>query len=270
MSVVLITGASSGFGFELTKALLQKGHVIYAASRNVQAMEPLKELGANILAMDVTNDDSVNAGVAQLIEEQGKIDAVFNNAGYGYYGLVEEPNMAQVLQMYQTNVFGVARINNAVLPYMRSAKQGRLIITGSLVGNISLPGIGWYASTKHAVRALSESLRMELLPFHIQVVLIEPGSVKTGFRDQAMGSIDTVTLKQDYTPFVENFNTFMTAGYQHSPGPEETVAAMIHALESDAPKWVYQTTKTARTYPRLRFVLGLKRFCTTAYQRIMK
>lgn len=106
MKVVLITGASSGFGFELSKELLKKGTIVYAASRNVEAMDPLKTLGANILAMDVTKDESVKAGVAQLIKEQGKIDAVFNNAGYGYYGLVEEPNMAQVLQMYETNVFG--------------------------------------------------------------------------------------------------------------------------------------------------------------------
>jgi NADP-dependent 3-hydroxy acid dehydrogenase YdfG len=269
MKVVLITGASSGFGFDLTKALLQKGYIVYAASRNVSAMEPLKALGAKILMMDVTQDESVTAGVAQLIQEQGKIDAVFNNAGYGYYGLVEEPDMAQVLQMYETNVFGLARVNNAVLPYMRKAKQGRLILTGSLVGNISLPGIGWYASTKHAVRALSESLRMELLPFGIQVVLIEPGSVKTGFRDQAMGNIQSVTLKQDYTPFVEHFSVFMEEGYQHSPGPEETVKAMIDALESTNPPWVYKTTKTARMYPRLKALLGSKRFYQTATNQIM-
>ncbi len=270
MNVVLITGASSGFGFELAKALCQKDYVVYAASRNVKAMEPLKELGAHLLAMDVTSDESVASGVAQLLKEQGKVDAVFTNAGYGYYGLVEEPNMERVYQMYQTNVFGVARVHNAVLPAMRKAKQGRLIITGSLVGNISLPGIGWYASTKHAIRAMSESLRMELQPFNIDVVLIEPGSVKTGFRDQAMGSIEEVTLKKEYSPFIENFNRFMSAGYQHSPGPEETVQAMIDALESLTPKWVYKTTKTARTYPRLRFFLGLKRFYQTAYNRIMK
>jgi NADP-dependent 3-hydroxy acid dehydrogenase YdfG len=270
MNVVLITGASSGFGFELTKALLQKNYIVYAASRNTKAMEPLKALGAHLLSMDVTSDESVTQGVAQLLQEQGKIDAVFTNAGYGYYGLVEEPNMERVYQMYQTNVFGVARVHNAVLPSMRQAKQGRLIVTGSLVGNISLPGIGWYASTKHAVRAMTESLRMELTPFNIDVVLIEPGSVKTGFRDQAMGTIDEVTLKKEYGTFIDNFNTFMTAGYQHSPGPEETVNAMIEALESPTPNWVYKTTKSARTYPRLRFLLGLKRFYQTAYNRIMK
>jgi Short-chain alcohol dehydrogenase of unknown specificity len=214
MKVVLITGASSGFGFELSKALLKKGYIVYAASRNVQAMEPLKTLGAKVLAMDVTKDESVTAGVAQLIQEQGKIDAVFNNAGYGYYGLVEEPDMNVVHQMYETNVFGLARVNNAVLPYMRKAKQGRLILTGSLVGNIAFPGLGWYASTKFAVKALSESMRMELKAFNIQVVLIEPGSVKTGFRDSAMGNIDTVTLKQEYSPFVERFAEFMEAGYK--------------------------------------------------------
>lgn len=267
--VVLITGASSGFGFELTKALVKKNYIVYAASRNTKAMQPLKELGAHIVEMDVTKDESVTQGVTRLINEQGQIDAVFNNAGYGYYGLVEEPNMDVVYQMYETNVFGLARVNNAVLPYMRKANKGRLILTGSLVGNISLPGIGWYASTKHALRALSESLRMEVSPFNIKVVLIEPGSVKTGFRDSAMGTIDEVSLKNEYKPFIENFNTFMSAGYQHSPGPEETVHAMVDALENANPPWVYKTTKSARTYPRLRFFLGLKRFYQIAYKRIM-
>jgi NADP-dependent 3-hydroxy acid dehydrogenase YdfG len=270
MSVVLVTGASSGFGFELVKALLQKNHIVYAASRNTAAMDPLKARGAHILTMDVTKDDSVNQAVQQLLQEQGRVDVVYNNAGYGYYGLVEEPRMERVRQMYETNVFGVARVNNAVLPAMRNAKQGRLILTGSLVGNISLPGIGWYASTKHALRALSESLRMELLPFHVHVVLIEPGSVKTGFRDQAMGSIDQVTLKDAYTPFVENFNAYMSAGYRHSPGPEQTVQAMLDAMESKNPKWVYRTTKTAVDYPRLRLLVGLKRFYHTAYKNMMK
>jgi NADP-dependent 3-hydroxy acid dehydrogenase YdfG len=270
MKVVLITGASSGFGFDLTKALLQKGYIVYAASRNVQAMEPLKILGAKILAMDVTKDESVTAGVAQLIQEQGKIDAVFNNAGYGNYGLVEEPDMNVVYQMYETNVFGLARVNNAVLPYMRKAKQGRLILTGSLVGNIAFPGLGWYASTKFAVKAISESLRMELSAFNIQVVLIEPGSVKTGFRDSAMGNIDSVTLKQDYSPFVEQFAVFMEKGYTSSPGPKETVQAMIEALETKTPKWVYKTTPTARRFPLLKAMIGAKRFYQTVYNQITK
>jgi NADP-dependent 3-hydroxy acid dehydrogenase YdfG len=250
--------------------LLQKGYIVYAASRNVQAMEPLKELGAKVLAMDVTKDESVTAGVAQLIQEQGKIDAVFNNAGYGNYGLVEEPDMNVVYQMYETNVFGLARVNNAVLPYMRKAKQGRLILTGSLVGNIAFPGLGWYASTKFAVKAISESLRMELSAFNIQVVLIEPGSVKTGFRDSAMGNIDSVTLKQDYSPFVEQFAVFMEKGYTSSPGPKETVQAMIEALETKTPKWVYKTTPTARRFPLLKAMIGAKRFYQTVYNQITK
>jgi NADP-dependent 3-hydroxy acid dehydrogenase YdfG len=267
--VVLITGASSGFGFELTKALLKKDYIVYAASRNTKAMEPLKELGAHILEMDVTKDDNVTKGVTKLIKEQGQIDAVFNNAGYGYYGLVEEPNMDVVYQMYETNVFGLARVNNAVLPYMRKANKGRLILTGSLVGNIAFPGIGWYSSTKFAVKALSESLRMEVSPFNIQVVLIEPGSVKTGFRDSAMGSIDSVTLKKDYNPFIENFTQFMEAGYKSSPGPEETVKAMIDALENPKPPWVYKSTPSARRFPLLKSMIGAKRFYQTVYKQIM-
>lgn len=268
--VVLITGASSGFGYELTKVLCQKDYIVYAASRNTEALKPLQDLGAHLLSMDVTSDDSVASGVHQILKDQGRIDAVINNAGYGYYGLIEEPNLNPVYQMYETNVFGVARVNNAVLPAMRKAKKGRIIITGSLAGNLAFPGTGWYASTKHAVRALTESLRMEVSPFNIDVVLIEPGSVKTGFRDTAMSTIEQVSLKKEYFPFIEKFNSFMSAGYQHSPGPEETVEAMINALESKHPQWVYKTTKSARRYPRLKALLGLKRFYQTAYKRIMK
>ena len=113
--VILITGASSGFGFELTKVLLKKNYIVYPASRNTKAMQPLKELGAHILEMDVTKDESVTQGVNKLINEQGQIDAVFNNAGYGYYGLVEEPNMDVVYQMYETNVFGLARVSQGLV-----------------------------------------------------------------------------------------------------------------------------------------------------------
>ena len=160
--VVLITGASSGIGKVTAEKLLEKGYVVYATARRLKKMLDLESKGANILKMDVTSDGDVNSVVDKIIQEQGRIDVLLNNAGYGSYSTVENIPMEELKYQFEVNVFGQGRLIKAVLPYMRSQKSGRIINMSSMVGIVSTPLLGWYAASKHATEAMSDALRLEL------------------------------------------------------------------------------------------------------------
>lgn len=253
--VVLITGASSGFG-ELTaeKLLAMDKYIVYAAARRVEKMEGLKQKGAHLLKMDVTDNDTVVAGVEQIIQEQGKIDVLLNNAGYGSYGLIETVSIEEVQYQYDVNVFGMARVLQAVLPHMRKQRSGRVVITASIVSHVSQMGLGWYASTKHALTAMTIALRQEVRDLGIEVVMIEPGAVNTGFGDVAFATIDGITPPDDYRELHDGFRKFMRNNYAVAPGPESTANDMVKAITADKPQLVYKTTTDSKVGP---FVVGM-------------
>ena len=179
--VILITGASSGIGYDTAVRLAGEGHKVYGAARRVEMMEPLKEHGVVPLKMDVTDDASVVAGVAAVIEAEGRIDVLVNNAGFGYFGAVENVSMDEARRQLDVNVFGMARLTQLVLPYMRQQHSGRIINISSIAGRMVFYFGGWYHVSKYAVEALSDALRMEVQPFGIDVMLIEPGGIKTNW-----------------------------------------------------------------------------------------
>lgn len=179
--VILITGASSGIGYDTAVRLAGEGHKVYGAARRVEIMEPLKEHGVVPLKMDVTDEASVVAGVAAVIEAEGRIDVLVNNAGFGYFGAVENVSMDEARRQLDVNVFGMARLTQLVLPYMRQQHSGRIINISSIAGRMVFYFGGWYHVSKYAVEALSDALRMEVQPFGIDVVLIEPGGIKTNW-----------------------------------------------------------------------------------------
>ena len=179
--VILITGASSGIGYDTAVRLAGEGHKVYGAARRVERMEPLREHGVVPLKMDVTDEASVVAGVAAVIEAEGRIDVLVNNAGFGYFGAVENVSMAEARRQLDVNVFGMARLTQLVLPYMRQQHSGRIINISSIAGRMVFYFGGWYHVSKYAVEALSDALRMEVQPFGIDVVLIEPGGIKTNW-----------------------------------------------------------------------------------------
>lgn len=179
--VVLITGASSGIGYDAAEALAKQGHCVYAAARRVELMEPLKESGVHVLKMDVTDEDSMRQGVEHVMQAEGRIDVLVNNAGYGYFGAIENVSMAEARRQLEVNVFGLARLTQLVLPVMRKQGSGRIVNTSSIAGKMSICLGGWYNVTKYAVEAFSDALRMEVKPFGIDVVKIEPGAIKTGW-----------------------------------------------------------------------------------------
>ena len=179
--VILLTGASSGIGYDTAVALAQQGHKVYAAARRIDRMEPLREYGIVPLKMDVTDEASMQKGVKALLDAEGRIDVLINNAGYGYFGAVENVPMDDARNQLEVNVFGLARLCQLVLPTMRAQHSGRIINTASVAGRAVFYYGGWYHVSKYAVESLSDALRMELKPFGIDVVIIEPGAIKTNW-----------------------------------------------------------------------------------------
>lgn len=179
--VVLITGASSGIGKATASLLATNGFRVFGTSRTPDTN---LRLPYSLLSLDVRSDASVQAAVKQILEKAGRIDVLINNAGYTQAGAIEENSLTDVQVQFDTNLFGVVRVTNAVLPSMRRQGNGRIINISSLVGQVAPPYIGVYASSKFALEGLSEALRGELRPFHIHVSLIEPGFVKTNIVGQ--------------------------------------------------------------------------------------
>ncbi len=177
--VVLITGASSGIGKETAKLLSQSGLVVYGAARRLEKMQDLKDAGVHILQMDVTDENSMVKGVQDILKAEKRIDVLVNNAGYGSYGSLEDVPLSEAKYQFEVNVFGMARLTQLVIPQMRSQKSGKIINISSIGGKLGEPHGAWYHATKFAVEGLSDSIRMELKQFGIQVIVIEPGAIIT-------------------------------------------------------------------------------------------
>ena len=206
--VILITGASSGMGKTTAQDLIKAGHIVYCVARSVDKMKDLEELGGHVMKMDVTDEENIDLVVKQIIEEQGRIDVLWNNAGYGLYGPVEEVSMERVQQQFEVNVYGVARLTQKVLPYMREKRDGLIINTSSMGGKIYTPLGAWYHASKHAIEGYSDCLRIELKAFNIKVVVLEPGVIDTGFNQ---GVRDNFSFKSKNGPYKEVVNAYIKA-----------------------------------------------------------
>ncbi|MDL2223061.1 SDR family NAD(P)-dependent oxidoreductase [Bacteroidales bacterium OttesenSCG-928-M11] len=216
-TVVLITGASSGIGKCAAEYLIKKGFVVYGAARSTDKMEGLVQLGGNAIYMDVTSGESTAEGINSILKKEGRIDCLINNAGYGLYGSVEEVSIEDAKKQMDVNLFGLARLTQLVLPIMREQKSGRIINISSIAGKITSPMGAWYFASKHAVEGFSDSLRQEVKPFGIDVVIIEPGGVKSEWssigrsylmeRSQGGPYEDLATKIAGYFPFVDEENS---------------------------------------------------------------
>ena len=177
--IILITGASSGFGKITAHMLSEQGHIVYGTSR-----KPSENIGkVRMLVVDVTNSISVRQAVEQIISEQGRMDVLINNAGMGIGGALELATEEEVSMQMNTNFFGVVNMCKAVLPYMRKARRGKIINISSIGGVMGIPYQGFYSASKFAVEGYSEALALEVHPFHIKVCLVQPGDFNTGFTD---------------------------------------------------------------------------------------
>ena len=239
--VILITGASSGIGYDAAQTLAQQGHRVYAAARRVERMEPLKTVGVQVISMDVTDEASMQKGVESVIQAEGRIDVLINNAGYGYFGAIENVPMEEARKQLEVNVFGLVRLTQLVLPYMRKQRSGRIINTSSIAGKMVFYMGGWYNVTKYSVEALSDALRMELKPFGIDVVMIEPGAIKTDWgviaaRHLMESSVGTA-YEQIGTQWAKNMDWFYKTNWLSSP--KVVTKAICRAVNSRRPKARY-------------------------------
>jgi short-subunit dehydrogenase len=186
--VVFITGASSGIGKVMAQYLAGQSFIVYAAARRVEKMQDLAQQGINILSMDVTDENSMAQGIQHIIDREGRIDVLVNNAGFGSYGAIEDVPLADARYQLEVNVMGAARLIQLVLPYMREQRSGRIINISSIGGKVSMPLGAWYHASKFALEAISDALRNEVKPFGIDVVVIEPGGIQSEWSDIAVGN----------------------------------------------------------------------------------
>src|SRR5688500_4118409 len=196
--VALVTGASSGIGEATAKQLREAGFTVYAAARRVERMRHLTKSGIRPLAMDVTDEEPMRAGIDRILAEEGRIDVLVNNAGYGSYGAVEDVPMEEARRQFEVNVFGAARLTQLVLPHMRQQHSGTIVNITSMGGKISTPLGAWYHATKFALEAISDCLRMEVKPFGIDVIVIEPGGVKSEWAGIASDKVRAVSSPGPY------------------------------------------------------------------------
>ena len=256
--VVLVIGASSGIGAEVARRLAVSGLIVYAVARRIEHLKDLEKFNVHISYLDVTNAFSINKVVRQIMDEQGRIDIVINNAGYGEYGMIETVSIEKAKDQFDVNLFGLARVNQRILPIMRRQRQGRIIIVASSASNVSTLGSGWYGASKHAVKALAEALRMEVQGFGIKVIQIEPGPVKTEFEDKAFKTLNNQEVIEGYKNLVYQYSIFLKKMFRKSPSIYTTVNAIVESCLVKKPKPIYRTTISARLLPYIRYIIGVR------------
>lgn len=246
---VLITGCSTGIGHATAARLAGAGHTVYATARRPETLSDLT--GCRTLALDVNDEESMSAAVGRVEAEEGVVDVLVNNAGYSQSGALETLPLASIRQQFETNVFGLIRMSQLVLPGMRRAGGGRIINIGSMGGKLTFPGGGIYHATKYAVEAISDAMRFEVQGFGVRVVLIEPGLITTDFAKTAVASVDKV---DDHGPYAK-FNKVVgaaTEGVYKGPmaklggGPDAVAKVIEKAIGARRPRARYTVTPSAK------------------------
>ena len=244
--VVLITGASSGIGREAAILLGEQGHTVYAGARRMDQLAELAGHGVTPVAMDVTEADDNERAVSRIIEAEGRIDVLVNNAGCGLYGPIEDIPLDDARYIFEVNLFGLAHLTRLVLPHMRAAGSGRIVNISSMVGRIYTPLGAWYIATKHALEGWSDCLRYETAPFGIQVVLVQPGSIHTEFAALTANQLKEFPADSPYRAHID-----MLRRRVNDPGAAERPVGAGEVAE------VYVKAATTRR-PRRRYVTGAR------------
>ena len=248
---VLITGCSSGIGHATAQRLAAAGWKVYATARRPQAISDLEQLRCRTLALDVCDEASMSAAVSAVTEAEGAVGVLINNAGYSQSGAVESVPIDQARRQFETNVFGLMRMCQLVLPGMRDQGWGKIVNLGSMGGKLTFPGAGLYHATKYAVEAISDALRFEVRGFGVDVILIEPGLIRTSFGDVASASVAEIHGDGPYADFNRRVAKVTADAYQGpmiklGGGPDTVAQAIAQALESKRPRARYPVTPSAR------------------------
>lgn len=255
---VLLTGCSSGIGKAAAELLVARGHTVWATARRPETLSGLAAAGARTLALDVTDEESMRAAVAAVEAEHGSVGVLVNNAGYGTYGPVEEVPLDDVRKQFETNVFGLGRMCQLVLPGMRRVGHGRIVNISSMGGRLVFPTGGWYHAAKYAVEALSDALRVEVAPFGVDVVLVEPGLIRTEFESVASGGLAAGADGSAYATLRRNADDVMNRAYRSpaAAGPDAVAEVIARAVDARSPRTRYVVTAAAKAQVQLRRLAG--------------
>ena len=253
----LVTGASSGIGEETARTLHKLGYTVYAAARRTDRLKQLTNVGIHALTMDVTDDESMTNGIEKIIAETGRIDVLVNNAGYGSYGAIEDVTLDEARRQFEVNVFGLGRLTQLVLPHMRAQRSGTIINISSIGGRFTTLLGGWYHASKHAVEALSDALRMETAPFGIDVVVIEPGGIRTEWSGIAADHLEETAEGSAYASQIKAVaNSMRSESTNKRQSPPSVIADTVEKIV------------TARK-PRTRYVVGFAAKPLVTLRRIL-
>ena len=262
--VVLITGASSGIGFETAMLLLQKGFRVYACARRLDAMHMIQEQGGEIVYLDVTSEESMNNCVNYVLNKEKHIDILINNAGYGCCGSIEDIPFKEVKHQYEVNVFGLGKMIQLVLPSMRTQNSGKIINISSMGGRFTSPYAGWYHSTKYAIESISDALRMELQPWNIDIILIEPGMIQTNWGNIAAENIRMYSDNTPYQNYAQKAANYYKSHYQavnsNLTKPSVIAKTILKAILSSKPKTRYLVGKYSHLFIWIKRLLPDKCF----------
>lgn len=243
--VALITGCSSGIGYETSLALARSGFCTYAGVRNMKNSDILEKkiakekLDLNILQLDVNDKSSIDNAINRIKTEEKRIDVLINNAGYGLVGFFEELGLDEIRKQFETNFFGVLNVTKKVIPIMREQNRGTIINLSSGAGQVGFPGISAYVSTKFAIEGFSESLMYELFPFGIRVIIIEPGVIKTNFFNNCIVSDESSKKGSLYSNSLKRIQNNIELMQEHATHPVEVAKVILQALNTDEPKQRY-------------------------------
>ncbi len=247
--VALVTGASSGIGRATAEQLLKDGFVVYVVARRLEKMADLETMGAIAIKMDITIEDDIQNVINQITREYGGVDVLVNNAGYAIYGAIEDITIEEARRQFEVNLFGLARLTQLVLPYMREMKAGTIINITSIGGKIYTPLGAWYIATKHALEGWSDCLRIETKQFGINVVIVEPGLIITEFGDVMNQPMLDRSEGGAYENHAQSLATALEESYKkpNAGSPPSVIANVISkAVKSRKPKTRYAAGKMAK------------------------
>jgi short-subunit dehydrogenase len=265
--IALVTGASSGIGKSTAIELFKNGFVVYAAARHLDKMVLLTEMGIRTISLDVTKEDSMTSCVNEILKNEGRIDVLVNNAGYGSYGAIEDVPIAEAHSQLEVNLFGLARMTQLVLQSMRKNKFGKIVNISSMGGKMVTPFGGWYHATKYAIEGLSDCLRMEVAPFGIDVIIIEPGITKTNWGTIAAKNLKKTSVNGAYSKMANQIAKTIIQRYSGDKlsSPELIAQTILKSVTVNKPKTRYLVGCGAKFYVFLKYIL-----CDRAFDIIIK
>lgn len=267
--IILITGASFGIGKETSLLLSKNNFKVYAAARSVDKIKEFANNNIVPIYMDVTDEESIKSCIEKIRNDEGKIDVVINNAGYGLYGALEDIPISEAKRQFDVNVFGLSLVVKYSLRLLRKAENGRIINISSVAGSFGEPLGSWYHASKYAVNGLTDSLRLELKGFGIKVINIKPGPIKTNWYDIAQNHMDQYNVSKDYEKLYLGNKKLWSRLWKYASTPEDVAKVIYKAVTSKNPKTVYYAGKMSKALVTMSKLLPNKIF-DSVYLNLLK